>query len=235
MMAPAGSSPCCEWAPPCREGRTGAARGRITVAFQGEPGAYGDEAILARWGGAADATPVSTFADVIAAVESGHTDFGVIPVWNSIVGWIAAGCQEIRSARARARVRGATDRRPGGGVAVIGDVHVVVRHHLLALPGAALDEIGVVCSHPVALAQCRAFFARHPRLTVQPAYDTAGAARALAAGREPGVAAVAGRAAAERYGLTILAADVQDVPDNVTHFLVVERTERARRAGVELW
>jgi prephenate dehydratase len=190
------------------------------VAFQGELGAYGDEAIRLQWNGAAQAVPAVTFDDVVLAVASGAVEFGVVPVWNTVVGDVVPGCEAVRSV---VGVR--------GGLAIVGDVHVNVRHHLIALPGTTLEEIHCVTSHPVALAQCQRFFDRHPRITLQPAYDTAGAVRDIALCRTPGVAAIAGLAAAERYGLVTLAGDVQDVPDNVTHFVVLARLVDAHRSG----
>jgi len=196
----------------------------VRVAFQGELGAYGDEAVRWRWRDAAEPLPVRSFGEVVTTVTSGGASYGLVPIWNTLVGHVADGCDAIRVARGRRAA-----------LAVVGDVHVVVRHHLLALPGTRLDEVERVASHPVALAQCTRFFDRHRAIRAHPTYDTAGAAKELAAARRPREGALAGRGAAERYGLAILASDVQDVPDNVTHFLVLARTADARRAGEELW
>jgi prephenate dehydratase len=187
---------------------------RIHVAFQGELGAYGDQAIAQCWHGSAVPAPSASFEHVVADVAWSIADFGILPVWNSVVGEIAAGCAAVRLARSTPY-----------GLVVIGDAHVVVRHHLLALPGSRMDDIRSVTSHPVALAQCGRFLAAHPKIAPTPGYDTAGAARDLARDlvtRETrDAAAIAGRIAAERYRLVILEADIQDVPDNVTHFLIL--------------
>ena len=201
-----------------RTTRVSSARGRpddsIRVAFQGELGAYGDQAIIQRWHGTATPTPSASFEHVVADVAWDIADFGILPVWNSVVGEIAAGCAAVRLARSTPYA-----------LAVVGDTHVVVRHHLLALPGGGMDDIESVSSHPVALAQCGKFLAAHPAITPTPAYDTAGAARDLVMRGTRNAAAVAGRTAAERYGLVVLEADIQDVPDNVTHFLILARSE----------
>lgn len=191
----------------------------VRVAFQGELGAYGDEAIMLRWRGSAAATPRNSFEEVVAAVASGTADYGVLPVWNTIVGDIAVGNAALRLALA-----------PDFGLSLAGDIVVAVRHHLLAPPGVALSDIESVASHPVALAQCGQFLARRPRLRPRPVYDTAGAARQLAMDRTPRAAAIAGRRAAELYGLAVVAADVQDVPDNATRFVVLERPPRSHAA-----
>lgn len=188
---------------------------RIHVAFQGELGAYSDEAIAQCWHGAAVPSPSATFEHVVADVAWELADFGVIPVWNSVVGDVAAGSAAVRLARSAPY-----------GLVVVGDTHVVVRHQLLALPGSRLGDIEIARSHPVALAQCGKFFAAHPTILPTAVYDTAGAARDLVTHGTRNAAAIAGRLAAERYGLVLLESDIQDVPDNVTHFLILARPAR---------
>lgn len=191
----------------------------VRVAFQGEPGAYGDEAIVQRWAAAAIALPVRTFDDVVDVVLTGDAAHGVLPIWNSVVGDVRDG----RAALARGRQRG---------LEAPGEIEIPVRHQLLAAPGTTLEEVYVVASHPVALAQCRRFLSAHPLMMAHPVYDTAGAARELAQSCAHGHAAIASRAAAERYGLTVLASDIQDIAHNVTRFAVIARgassTERDR-------
>lgn len=203
----------------------------IHVAFQGELGAYGDQAILQHWRGAATPIPSASFEHVVADVAWGLADYGVLPVWNTVVGDVTTGCAAVRIGL-----------RAPYHLTVLGDVHVVVRHHLLGLAGARLDEIRDVASHPVALAQCGRFLAAHPHIVVNSAYDTAGAARDLALSGPRSTAAIAGRIAAERYGLSILREDIQDVPDNVTHFLVLARAAHQgnssatlRSSGISRW
>jgi len=183
----------------------------LRVAFQGELGAYGDEAIARRWGNDATPLPVMAFDDVVDAVLTGDAERGVLPQWNSVVGHVLDG-------------RGALARGTDLGVSVIGEIEVAVRHQLLAVPGTTLDDVYVIASHPVALAQCRRFLSAHPLVMAQPVYDTAGAARDLARTRAHGHAAIASRAAAERYELVILASDIQDVAHNVTRFAVIARS-----------
>lgn len=183
------------------------------VSFQGELGAYGDEAIIQQWHGQATAVPSASFEHVITDVATGFTDFGIVPVWNSIVGEIKAGVAAIQIGKQTPFT-----------IRVIGDIHVLVKHQLLGLQGSVSDDIRSVASHPVALAQCTSFLRNHPLIETIPSYDTAGAARQLATSGSPTASAIAGRHAAKRYGLSILQKDVQDVPDNVTQFLVVTRT-----------
>lgn len=178
------------------------------VAFQGAPGAFGEEAAL-RWRANALPQPRATFDAVLDAVTHGEADAAVLPVENHIAGPVTAARTALG---ARATV-----------LHVVGEVTVPVSLCLLAHPGTAPDALRVVRSHPVALAQCGAFLAAHPALAAEPWWDTAGAARDVARAGDATVGALASRLAAERWGLAVLAPDVQDVPDNWTRFVVVAR------------
>ncbi len=188
----------------------------IRVAFQGELGAFSELAIQHHWPQGAIAVPCATFADAIACVRNHHTDFAVIPVENAIAGVVHAG-------------RAALD---------AGVPHIIERHEvrvpihlcLMAPANASLAELRVVRSHPVALSQCRIFFARHGWLFPTPHEDTAGAARDVGARGDRTEGAVAGEMAAARYGLSIIARNIEDVPANWTRFVIV--SARAESMGV---
>lgn len=185
------------------------------VAFQGERGAFGEEAIALRWGSAAKPLPQPTFDAVVRAVARGDAAFGVLPLENSIAGRVRTAADALAAAAAG----------PGPRLSVVDEIHLAVRQCVLGFPGTALAAIATVESHPVALAQCGEFLRRHPALRAVAVEDTAGAARAVAAAGDVRRAAIAGRSAATRYGLAVLAADVQDRADNVTRFAVVARAE----------
>jgi prephenate dehydratase len=186
------------------------------VAFQGERGAYGDEAIEHRWRGQAFPLPSWGIDDVIRAVVMGKADYGVLPVENAIVGSIVEATEALRSAAS---------------LAVVDEITIPIRHALLASLHTTLAEVRTVASHPVALRQCRRFFERYPYLTPHPSYDTAGAAREVAAHGRRDEAAIASVLAAARYGLSVIAEDIQDVPKNWTRFAVVIRGVDGTRAG----
>lgn len=181
----------------------------IRVAFQGDHGAYGDLAIQQRWGGAATSVSHRDFTDVVEAVESGSVHYGVIPVHNRIYGPIVRA-QKALSQRS---------------LIIDGHIELAVDHCLLGLAGVELHEVHTVMSHPVALAQCRRFMAAH-RLIGSPYYDTAGAARWVAACGDRTVAAIASGSCADRYGLAVLARGVSDRVDNATRFAIVRKTPR---------
>ncbi len=184
---------------------------RPRVAFQGEPGAYSHEAALRFFGPDLSLLPCRTFAEVAQAVETGRVDFGILPVENSTAGSINAVYDLLLDRDLR----------------IWGEVILRVRHCLLAPPGTSLSEIRAVRSHPQALEQCARFIERHGWEALA-AHDTAGSARMLAERPEPGVAAIAGRLAAERYGLAILAEGIEDDPENATRFFIVGTREPPR-------
>jgi prephenate dehydratase len=180
----------------------------LRVAFQGERGAFGEDAIVKVFGSLDVVTvPERSFADVVAVVEDGRADYGVLPVENTIAGRIADAERAIASSALRAT----------------GDVSVPVNQCLLAIPGAHLDDVTTVLSHPVALAQCTRFLLAHSHMQPCPSLDTAGAAREVASAGDIAMAAIAGQRAAELYTLDVLAAGIQDRADNETRFIVLAR------------
>lgn len=205
------------------------------VAYQGEPGAYGEMAIAQEWRGVATALGASSFSDALALLGRGRADYAVIPVWNSTIGDI----QDTTLLLAHHAPR----------LQTVSELIVPVVHCLLGLPGSSLATVRYVGSHPTALAQCRRLFA--PPRTLQPcvARDTAGAARELSAlgirtrlprhGSPPWfepyhptgptvLAVIAGAPAAQLYGLSVIAEGVQDNPRNETRFVVVKAQDGVR-------
>jgi prephenate dehydratase len=182
----------------------------LTVAFQGELGAFSEEAVRVWFGAEVEPLPCREFRQVGEAVRSGRVDAGVLPVENTLAGTVQPSYDVLAEP----------------GLEVVGEVVLPIRHFLLGLPDATLEGIRRVISHPVALAQCGNFLSRHPDMEALAVYDTAGAAREVAEGGDASSAAVAAEGAAERYGLAVLAADLQDRSDNQTRFLVI-RTESA--------
>jgi prephenate dehydratase len=126
---------------------------------------------------------------------------------------------------------GSYDVLAGGDLEIVGEVITPIHHCVLGLSGSSLDGIRRVLSHPVALAQCTRFLGSRPRIEAVAVYDTAGAAKDVADLGDPTQAAIAGARAAQRYGLDVLAENVEDRPDNQTRFLVVAtRADVAGRA-----
>jgi prephenate dehydratase len=187
-------------------------RTRQRTSFQGALGAFSEEAVRILVP-ESEPVPRPSFDAVVRAVERGEDRWGVVAVENTLAGAVAE----------------AYDALEGGNVAVVAEVAIPIRHCLLALKGATISGLREARTHPVALSQCKGFFARHPEIHPRAVYDTAGAAAEVAAGTDLTVAAIASRRAGERYGLEILQADLQDRDDNQTRFYLVER--EATRPG----
>jgi len=183
------------------------------IAFQGEPGAYSHEACRkARTG--MEALPCKTFEDVIAAVQDGSADLGMLPVENSIYGRVADIHRLL----------------PASGLHIVDEVLIRVHINVLGLPGGSLAQIRRALSHTVLLGQCTGFLKLHgiDRVT---AADTAGAARLVAEAGDASQAALASELAGEIYGLDVLARHIEDQDTNTTRFLVMSRAPDMSRRG----
>jgi prephenate dehydratase len=179
----------------------------LAVAIQGEAGSFSHAAALEALGPEVRLVPCPTFEELFRAVEAGQATRGVVPIENSLAG----------------SVYEAYDALGAHALHVVGETQVRVRHCLVVRPGTRLGELRRVASHPVALAQCRRFFADHPAVAPVPAYDTAGSVRDLIAGRLEADAAIGSALAARLYGGEILLEGIEDHPENYTRFLVVAR------------
>src|SRR5213082_496072 len=186
----------------------------INVAFQGERGAFGDEAVRAYFGAQATPLPFRSFADVFRVVATGEVEYGLVPVENSQAGSINEVYDLLRQYD----------------LFVTGEIGHPVNHCLLCLPGQQLSDIKRVISHPQALAQSDAFL-RELTVEVVATYDTAGSAKMIREENLIGVAAVAGYGAAQLYQLEILAQGIQTIKDNYTRFIALGREPASRREG----
>jgi prephenate dehydratase len=185
------------------------------IAFQGEPGAFSEEAVVRFFGSADGAIAVPTWRAVFEALDGRAADFGVVAIESSLAGTIRETYDLLFEYHDRVRI--------------VGEVAVPVRLALVALPGRTIGDIERVYSHPQALAQADEFLRGRP-WTVLTTYNTAGAAKVIAAERDAGAAAVASLRAADIYGLTVLAADIQSGSDNRTRFAVLARADPADSA-----
>jgi prephenate dehydratase len=175
------------------------------VAFQGERGAFSEEAALKLLGEQIELVPRPTFEAMFASIGEGAADFVLAPVENSLAGSIYRNYDLLLESK----------------FTVGAEVVVPVSHHLIGPPGATLEQVRTVQSHPVALAQCTHFFEEHPAIHKVVAEDTAGSAREVVAAGDPSRAAIAGRRAAEVYGGTILKSHLEDHRENYTRMLLL--------------
>jgi len=176
----------------------------MTVAFQGEPGAYSEAAGQIY---APDATllPCPSFEDVFGVVESGGAALGILPIENSIGGTIHRNYDLLLA----------------HDLTIVGDLELRVVHSLIALPGTSLAQVRQIYSHPQALAQCDRYLRGLPGVEVVATYDTAGSAKLIKDRQLTDAAAIASERAAAVFGLQVLQTGIQDFADNITRFLVV--------------
>jgi 3-deoxy-7-phosphoheptulonate synthase len=188
----------------------------MRVAIQGTHGSFSEAAARRRWPGL-ELLPCREAKDVVAAVREGRAEAGCLPIENSLIGSVTTTYDLLEEAFGDGTLR------------LTHEILYPVHHTLMAIPGATLDGIKRVLSHPVALGQCREWLSRSlPDAELVSAWDTAGSAEMVAQEKNPALAAVAARHAADAHGLVPIAERIEDDPSNQTRFLTFTR------AGVEL-
>jgi chorismate mutase/prephenate dehydratase len=184
------------------------------IGFQGEPGAFSDQAARALFGEQIAASGYVDFDALVRAVDAGDVAFGLLPCENTIYGPIARAYDLLL-------------RYPA--VAIVDETSHAIVQCLIGTPRSTLDSIERVLSHPVALEQCGAFLKARPSVRVEAVEDTAGAVRCIVERDDARSAAIGPRLAAEMYGGLVLAEAIADEAENVTRFLVISRRPESRR------
>lgn len=187
------------------KGQTGDAISH-TVAIQGESGAFSHEAALALAPGA-KLLPCALSAEVFACLADGSADAAVIPIENSLAGSVLEHYDLLLA-------------HP---VQIEGEYLLRIRHNLIAPHGTSIEQLRAVYSHPIALAQCKAFFAAHTHLRPTSFYDTAGSVKHVVAEGDRSIGAIASRQAAQEHGGVILAEGIEDNAENYTRFFLIRR------------
>jgi prephenate dehydratase len=175
------------------------------VAFQGEHGAFSEAAAFQLLGDWITTVPRATFDSAFRAIAEGAADALLAPVENSLAGSVVRVYDLLLESN----------------LEIVAETILPIEHHLIGCPGATLDALRSVASHPMALAQCERFFLAHPELKRVPAEDTAGSVRDVLANGSKTAAGIAGRQAAIRYGGEILAESIQDNAENFTRFVLL--------------
>lgn len=181
--------------------------------FQGELGAFSQEAARQLLGDKADVVPYQRFEQVFRALRNGKIDTAVIPIENTLAGSVHENYDHLLNFDVR----------------IAAETNVRIVHNLIAPPGVRLQDIRKVYSHPVALNQCLRFFAQHPKMDRTPFYDTAGAVKMIMSERAPNAAAIASRVAASIYGGNILRRSIEDDRHNFTRFFLLYRGKAVPR------
>jgi 3-deoxy-7-phosphoheptulonate synthase len=189
-------------------GAAGAEFPREQVAYNGESGAFAEQALMRIFGEDAPRVQVQSFKGIFDSVLEGSACAGIVPVENSLAGSIHENYDLFL-------------RYPD--IAIVGEVKLRIVHCLIGDDRATMDSIAIVRSHPQGFAQCREFLGKHPAWQLEACNDTASAVASIAREGAVKVAAIAGAAAAKAYGLRILKEGIETNPLNYTRFLVISR------------
>jgi prephenate dehydratase len=177
----------------------------FTVSFQGERGAFSEEAAHQLLGNRIRVLPCETFAVAFKSVTRGQSQRCLVPIENTLAGSVYENYDLLLANRLH----------------IVGETNLRILHNLVAFSETSAQNLRRVFSHPVALAQCGKFFLKHPEVEKVPFYDTAGSVKMLAEQRIPGAAAIASRTAAKVYRARILATHLEDHHENYTRFLLL--------------
>jgi prephenate dehydratase len=192
---------------------------QTVAAFQGERGAFSEQAAQQFFGPSALCAPCRDFDQLFEAVVAGTADAAVVPIENTLAGSIIKNYDLLLD----------------HDVTITGEVVLRVVHNLIGLPGSSVAQVRRVYSHPVALAQCERFLREHPEMEAVAAYDTAGSVKQIVEAGRPDEAAIAGESAARAWRARILVPGVESDPQNFTRFVVITRPDHppaaTRRAG----
>lgn len=190
----------------------------MRVAFQGEPGAFSEEAAIALLGAKTETVSRATFEALFSSVKDGVADYALAPIENSLAGSVHRSYDLLLESRLQ----------------VVGEVILPIAHNLVGTPDASIEDIESAESHPVALAQCEDFFRTHPQIMRVPALDTAGSVREIMLVRDSSRAAIAGERAAEIYGAKVLREHIEDHRENYTRFLLLSAAAEPREDADKL-
>ena len=188
------------------------------IAFQGERGAFSEEAAVKLLGEDINLVPRPTFEALYTAIEDGAADYILAPIENSLAG----------------SVHRSYDLLVTSGLHIQAEVVIPIVHNLIGIPGATFEGITQVSSHPVALAQCEKFFASHPSIKRVATDDTAGSVREVMAAGDRAKAGIASKRAASVYGGAILREHLEDHSENYTRFLLLATTPEIARDADKL-
>jgi prephenate dehydratase len=184
---------------------------RTRTVFQGEHGAFSEEAVFVMAGKSTRSIACATFDSLFESVSTGQADYGVLPIENSLIGSVQNNNNNLLNSDLH----------------IVGETQLRIIHCLIGLPGATVRRIRRVYSHPVALDQCRSFFEQHPSIQPVTYFDTAGAVKMVASSGKRGIAAIASPLAAELYNMRLIRKSIEDRKFNYTRFLLVSRKHRS--------
>ena len=183
------------------------------AAFQGERGAFSEEAARRLLGAEVRVNPCPSFQEVFRSLVEKRVTAAVIPIENTLHGSVHENYDHLLD----------------NDLIITGETFVRIVHNLIAAPGVSFAKVREVYSHPVALNQCLKFFAEHPRVEKKPFYDTAGSVKMVMAEGLRDAAGIASASCAEIYGAKILKRSIEDDRQNYTRFFLLRRPDQVSK------
>ncbi len=191
---------------------------RPRIAFQGERGAFSEEAVAQLLGEDVELVPCRTFEMLFTAISRGEADQALAPIENSLAG----------------SVHRTYDLLLEHSLYINAEVVIPITHNLIGCADSSLDGVTAVESHPVALAQCESFFAAYPKIKRIATDDTAASVRHVVETCDPTRAAIGSRRAAQLYGGLILREHLEDHSENYTRFVLLTTMEETAATADKL-
>jgi len=186
----------------------------LSVAIQGYPGAFHEIASRLYFSEEdLDIVPAHTFDDLVRMVDNGETDTALMAIENSLEGSLMYNHRLLHD----------------GNFSIVGEIYLRIKQNLMTLPGKKIEDLTEVRSHPMAIAQCRDFFRKHPHIRLVETVDTALSAKQIEDENLETVGAIASTLAADLYNLEIIAPSIETNKLNYTRFLVLRRNEGLER------
>ncbi len=179
----------------------------VRVAIQGIHGSFHHEATIMYFGTEAELKTCLSFKNLIQLVSKGEASHGIMAVENSLAGSMLPNLSLVRES----------------GLNISGEIYMRISQNLMALPNQSIQQINEVHSHPLAIAQCEAFFEKHPHIRPVETTDTALSAKELATSKQKGTAVIGAVSAAHLYGLNIMCHSIETSQENYTRFLLLEK------------
>lgn len=182
---------------------------RTKVAIQGITGSFHDQVTRECYSGAPELLECNTFDSLAKAVAQGSCDQAVMAIENSIAGSIIPNYALMDQY----------------GLFIVGEHYLSIEHNLMVLPRQNIENIKEVHSHPMALLQCKTFFEAFDHIKLVESNDTAEVAMEIQKNKIQGIGAIASKSAAKIYGLTVLNTSIQTIKNNITRFVIVEKSD----------
>ncbi len=179
------------------------------IAIQGAEGSNHHKVAIDFYGNDVELKECMSFDVLVDSLLDKTSSKGVMAIENTIAGSIIPNYALIDS----------------NNLHIVGEEYLSIHHHLMALPNQKIKDIKEVCSHPMALLQCKEFFKKHPHIKLVEDVDTAEVAKRISKNNLKGIAAIAPKIAADIFNLEVIEDEIQTIKDNATRFVIIQTDE----------